>query len=41
MIEEAERTYLRKVGGFKGIAHLIRWIHRTGGHDAVGDRHER
>ncbi len=29
MIEEAERTYLRKVGGFKGIAHLIRWIHRT------------
>jgi len=29
MIEEAERTYLRKVGGFKGVAHLIRWIHRT------------
>ena len=29
MIEEAERTYLRKVGGFKGFAHLIRWIHRT------------
>jgi hypothetical protein len=29
MIEEAERTYLRKVSGFKGLAHLIRWIHRT------------
>jgi hypothetical protein len=29
IIEEAERTYLRKVGGFLGTTHLIRWIHRT------------
>lgn len=29
MIEEAERTYLRKVGGFRGVHHLMRWIQRT------------
>jgi hypothetical protein len=29
MIEEAERTFLRKVGGFKGARELIHWIHRT------------
>jgi hypothetical protein len=30
MIEESERTYLRKVGGFRGVHHLIHLIHRTG-----------
>jgi hypothetical protein len=29
MIEEAERTYLRKVNGFRGAHHLMRWIQRT------------
>jgi hypothetical protein len=29
MIEEAERTFLRRVGGFKGARELIHWIHRT------------
>ena len=29
MIEESERTYLRKVGGFHGVNHLIHLIHRT------------
>jgi AAA ATPase domain len=29
MIEEAERTYIRKVGGFEGISHLMRWIQLT------------
>ncbi len=29
MIEESERTYLRKVGGFDGAIHLLDWIHRT------------
>ena len=29
MIEETERTYLRKVGGFEGAKHLLRWIQRT------------
>jgi hypothetical protein len=29
MIEEAERTYIRKVGGFDGINHLMRWIQLT------------
>ncbi len=29
MIEEAERTYLRRTGGFQAALHLIHWIHRT------------
>jgi hypothetical protein len=29
MIEESERTFLRKVGGFRGVRHLIHLIHRT------------
>ena len=29
MLEEAERSYLRTVGGFAGALHLIHWIHRT------------
>jgi hypothetical protein len=29
MIEESERIYLRKVGGFEGANHLLRWIHST------------
>jgi hypothetical protein len=29
VIEESERTYLRKVGGFEGAHYLIRLIHRT------------
>lgn len=29
IIEEGERTFLRKVGGFRGAASLIQWIHRT------------
>lgn len=29
MIEESERTYLRKVGGFRAVNHLIHLIHRT------------
>ncbi len=29
MIEESERIYLRKVGGFQGAKHLLSWIHRT------------
>lgn len=29
MVEEGERIYLRKVGGFKGAQHLMHWIQRT------------
>jgi hypothetical protein len=29
MIEEGERIYLRKVGGFHGAEHLMRWIQNT------------
>jgi Mn-dependent DtxR family transcriptional regulator len=29
MVEESERTYLRKVGGFRAVNHLIHLIHRT------------
>ena len=29
MIEEGERIYLRKVGGFHGAEHLMRWIQKT------------
>jgi hypothetical protein len=29
MIEESERIYLRKVGGFQAANHLLSWIHRT------------
>ena len=29
MIEECERTYLRKVGGFEGASYLMHLIHRT------------
>ena len=29
MIEEGERIYLRKVGGFAGAFHLMHWIQRT------------
>jgi hypothetical protein len=29
MIEEGERIYLRKVGGFEGAHHLMQWIQRT------------
>jgi hypothetical protein len=29
MIEESERTYLRKVDGFSGVHHLLHLIHRT------------
>jgi hypothetical protein len=31
VIEEFERTYLRKVDGFAAIRHLVRWIHKTAG----------
>jgi len=29
MVEEGERIYLRKVGGFQGARHLVNWIQRT------------
>ena len=29
MIEEGERIYLRKVGGFEGACHLMHWVQRT------------
>lgn len=29
VIEEFERTFLRRVGGFDAVQHLVQWIHKT------------